>query len=261
MKSELIDDNHFSQVATIYLDLRTTDYQPISYIISQLKSRENLKLIDLGCGAGRYDNLLLNEIDKSCVLTGLDANQAMLEQFICNLKENNHYNFHAVYCEIEHVDNLHYGLFDVVLSFNALHHFNISKTLSIIKKLLKKNGTAFLYTRTSNQNERSIWGKHFPNFNLYESRLYSLSKLENIIYQVDGLELDNIIFFTYNRSESFDQLIYKAESHHYSTFSFYDHEEFIEMSTRFKLELRQQFIDLENITWKDRNIMLKIIKT
>ncbi len=261
MKSKLIDNNHFSQVAEIYRDLRTTDSQQISYIISQLKSKQYLKLIDLGCGTGRYDSLLLNELDDSCVLTGLDANQAMLKQFILNLKENNHHNFKTVYCEIESADDLELGLFDVVLSFNALHHFNIGKTLSIINKLLKKNGTAFLYTRTTNQNERSIWGQYFPNFNLYESRLFSLSKLEKAIYQVDGLDLDEIKFFTYDRSESFSQLINKAGSHHYSTFSFYDHEEFIEMSSRFKLELRQKFIDLENIKWQDRNIMLKIIKT
>ena len=42
MKITPIDKNHFSQVAENYRDLRTTDNQPISYIISQLNSKQNL---------------------------------------------------------------------------------------------------------------------------------------------------------------------------------------------------------------------------
>lgn len=261
MKITPIDKNHFSQVAENYRDLRTTDNQPISYIISQLNSKQNLKLIDLGCGTGRYDNLILDELDESCVLTGVDANQDMLKQFIDNLKMNNHHNFRTVYSQIENINGLGHGFYDVVLSFNAIHHFNIGKTLSVINNLLKKNGMAFLYTRTENQNEKSIWGQYFQKFNLYETRLYSLSKLENAIYQVDGLELDEIKFFTYPRGENIDRLINQAEGRHYSTFSFYDYDEFIEITSRFKHELRQKFINLDTIKWQDRNVMLKIVKT
>ncbi len=260
MESNSTDIDHFSQVAENYQDLRTTDQQPISYILNQLNRKENLKLIDLGCGTGRYDNLLLNNLDKSSVLTGVDENANMLKEFIGNMKNDNHHNFKTINCQIENLDNRDLELYDVVLSFNALHHFSIGKTLSIINKMLKKNGMAFLYSRTTTQNERSIWGLNFPKFNMYESRLYSLSKLENAIYQAEGLKLDEIKFFTYFRSESIDQLIRQAEGAHYSTFSFYDHKEFVEMSARFKQELRKKYYDMEKITWQDRNIMLKIIK-
>ncbi|MFV2016557.1 MAG: class I SAM-dependent methyltransferase, partial [Candidatus Heimdallarchaeota archaeon] len=208
-----------------------------------------------------YDNLILDELDDSCVLTGVDENQDMLKQFENNMKKHGHFNFKTVFTPIENLDNLDLGHYDVVLSFNAIHHFNIGKTLSIINNLLKTDGMAFLYSRTANQNERSIWGQYFPKFNLYESRLYSLSDLEKSIYQVDGLELDEIKFFTYNRSQSIDRLINQAEGRHYSTFSFYDYNEFMEISLRFKQELRQKFINLDSIKWQDRNVMLKIVKT
>ena len=261
LEPKSIDVNHFSQVAENYQDLRTTDQQPISYILNQLNHKENLKLIDLGCGTGRYDNLLLDILGESSTLTGVDDNQEMLKQFIGNMKKNNHHNFKIINCQIENLDNRDLELYDVALSFNALHHFNIGKTLLVINNILKKNGMAFLYSRTTTQNERSIWGQNFPKFNMYESRLYSLSILENAIYQVDGLQLDEIKFFIYFRSASIDQLMGQAEGAHYSTFSFYNHEEFVEMLARFKRELRKKFYDLNKITWQDRNIMLKIVKT
>ena len=47
--------HHFSKVAHNYRDLRTTDLAPILFINKKLKKLSQIKAIDIGCGAGRYD--------------------------------------------------------------------------------------------------------------------------------------------------------------------------------------------------------------
>ena len=48
---------HFSEVAYRYNQLRVTDLEPIGYIAEKLKKLEQIEAIDIGCGSGRYDAL------------------------------------------------------------------------------------------------------------------------------------------------------------------------------------------------------------
>jgi hypothetical protein len=51
--------NHFRNLSCIYNELRTTDLEPIMFICEKLQNWNNLKGAAIGCGAGRYDLLLL----------------------------------------------------------------------------------------------------------------------------------------------------------------------------------------------------------
>ncbi len=50
---------HFATVAGVYREMRTTDEEPILHIRDQLSGRPAVTAADIGCGAGRYDHLLL----------------------------------------------------------------------------------------------------------------------------------------------------------------------------------------------------------
>lgn len=68
--------SHFSRVADAYRAIRTTDLEPIFFIKEKMKERGRLTGADIGCGAGRYDQLLLDHLPFSHLLC-LDANPGM----------------------------------------------------------------------------------------------------------------------------------------------------------------------------------------
>lgn len=72
-------NDHFSRVATLYNDLRTTDSEPIAFIRDRWDGAHNIEAADIGCGAGRYCLTLFQHLD-ILHLTCLDVNESMLEQ-------------------------------------------------------------------------------------------------------------------------------------------------------------------------------------
>jgi len=54
--------DHFSNVASHYRQVRTTDMEHIAFIKESLSRRTQIKAADIGCGAGRYDLILFQRI-------------------------------------------------------------------------------------------------------------------------------------------------------------------------------------------------------
>jgi ubiquinone/menaquinone biosynthesis C-methylase UbiE len=149
---------------------------------------------------------------------------------------------------------------DVVFTFNAIHHFNMPAFLREARRVLKKQGMIIIYTRLLCQNESSIWGKYFPDFNAIERRLYSLDSIEAAIHRIPGLALDTIKLFRFDRVSSLERLIEKARAGHYSTFSLYKKERFEESISEFRENILRNFSNPEQIRWADGNALL-IVKT
>ena len=62
---------------------------------------------------------------------------------------------------------------DVVTAFNCVHHFDLGRFLTAAARVLKPGGQLFIYTRTPQQNARTIWGQYFPGFTEHEQRLHT----------------------------------------------------------------------------------------
>ncbi|MBS1268300.1 MAG: Arsenite methyltransferase [Nitrosopumilus sp.] len=146
---------------------------------------------------------------------------------------------------------------DCIVTFNAIHHFDVPKFLSESLRSLKDDGRIFIYTRLRNQNSKSVWGEHFPLFADMENRLYELDELESHINNAD-MKINSTKVFEYTRTSSLDRLIHQAQSNHYSTFALYDEELFDESLESFKENIKNNFDDLEQIQWTDENILLEI---
>ena len=64
---------------------------------------------------------------------------------------------------------------DVMTCFNAVHHFDLARFAGEASRVLTPSGQLVIYTRTPEQNRRTIWGRHFPEFAARETRLHEVN--------------------------------------------------------------------------------------
>jgi len=249
---------HFSTIASKYRSVRTLDTKPILYIKDKLKEKSKISMADIGCGDGRYSLEFLKCFDDSFYIHCVDYNEKMLESLESYLVEKNTTNFCVRLGDANRLP-LENNSMDCIVTFNAIHHFDVPKFLSESLRSLKDDGHLFIYTRLRNQNSRSIWGEHFPLFADMENRLYELDELEAHIQNAD-LNIHSTRVFGHSRTSSLDRLVHQAKNKHYSTFDLYDKETFDESLEIFQQNIKKNFDDLEQITWHDENILIEIIK-
>ena len=251
-------NNHFSEIASKYRHLRTTDLGPILHIQNQLHEKSGIIMADVGCGDGRYSLELLKSFGEKCYLHCIDSNENMLVHLKEYLKENNTMNFCVRPGDANKLP-LENDSMDCIVTFNAIHHFDIQRFLAEVFGCLKDDGKAFIYTRLRNQNSRNIWGQHFPLFADIENRLFEFYELKHHI-QKAGMRIDHTKVFGNYRTSSLNNLVEKAQNHHYSTFALYGDDTFEESLEAFKQNIRDNFDDLEKIQWQDENILLRVGK-
>ncbi len=250
-----LNETHFSKISRQYRLLRTTDLAPVITISEYLRHYRNIKIVDLGCGAGRYDRLLFSVLATNLAhLFCVDKNNSMLQELQTYLSEKGIHQFSIHNASAEKLP-FPSNSCDAVVSFNALHHFRLKDTIQEISRVLSDGGWAFLYTRTPLQNMQTIWGRFFPMFNSKETRLFNLGQIEKILLSSD-IELQTIHFYTYPRKDTLDRLEYKARQHHYSTFTLYSEKELEKAITMFRKKIQMAFPDTNNIYWTDRNLMI-----
>ena len=250
--------NHFSTIASKYQSVRTLDTKPISHIKNKLTQKEKIRMADVGCGDGRYSLELLKSFDDSFYIHCVDYNKNMLKTLESDLIERNITNFCIRQGDANRLP-LDSNSMDCIVTFNAIHHFDVPKFLSESLRSLKNDGSLFIYTRLRNQNARSVWGKYFPLFTDIENRLYELNELESHIRDAD-MKINSSRVFGYSRVTSLDRLAYQAQNKHYSTFALYDKELFLKSLEIFKQNIKNNFEDLTQVNWFDENILLEIRK-
>jgi len=255
---ESLMSEHFSQVASIYSQVRTIDYELINYITKKLASMSNIVAADIGCGDGRYSIKLIEKLRNRLSLTCVDNNYEMLQQIS---KISSHFqNLQTKQAFAEKIPFDDNSL-DCIFSFNAIHHFKINEFAKECNRVLKNNGLLFIYTRLKEQNESNIWGKFFPDFSKKENRLFDNHSLTERISSQTSLNLKSTESFQHDRSSDIRTLVSKAENKRYSTFSLYTVSEFEKSLGKFIQNIHQNFSNPENIQWVDRNTMFVFQKT
>jgi ubiquinone/menaquinone biosynthesis C-methylase UbiE len=215
-------------------------------------------MADIGCGDGRYSLEFLRRIGDKCYLHCIDDNENMLTSLKDYLTDQNITNFCTRQGDANRMP-LDNDSMDCIVTFNAIHHFDVPKFLSESVRSLNVDGRLFIYTRLRNQNARSIWGEHFPLFAQIETRLYELNELKQHIQDAD-MRIHSTRVFGYHRTSSLSRLVTQAENNHYSTFAMYSKEAFQESLMTFQKNIKDNFDDLEQIKWTDENILIEIIK-
>jgi ubiquinone/menaquinone biosynthesis C-methylase UbiE len=252
-------EQHFTQIANRYKDLRTTDPEPVEFISNWYKNNQQIVAADVGCGDGRYDKLLFEYLGKRLFLYCLDSNEVMLASLRKYFRTYNILNSSTIVSPAEKIPLLNKQL-DSIFTFNAVHHFNLFKFLDEANRVLKKEALLFVYTRTRPQNSRNIWGMYFPMFNRKESRLYNPDELKYKIGKFKSFELIHEEYLRYERESTIELLSDLVRSKHYSTFSLYNKEELSWSVQRFQENLRENYNDENKIFWTDENVMYVVRK-
>ncbi len=247
---------HFTGIAPVYREVRTTDADPVDLIADRLQDLAEVRAADIGCGDGRYDLCLFERLARLHLLC-VDANRAMLERAAELLRANGVEAFDTVCATVAEL-GLDRDSLDCVLTFNAVHHFDFATFLAKAGAAVKGGGHIFIYTRLPGQNARTIWGRYFPGFADRESRLYELDAMRRWIEQSDGLRFEAATNFRYPRVASLERLRDQARNKHYSTLAFYTERELEDALEAFEGNLRRDFEDLDAIRWFDENVLLEI---
>ena len=105
------------------------------------------------------------------------------------------------------------GSLDLVTAFNSVHHFHLGRFLAEAARVLREGARLFVYTRTPEQNARTIWGRLFPGFAEREQRLHSEAALRDAVGRIQGLRLVHVQSFSHSRSSTPERLRAQAEGH------------------------------------------------
>jgi ubiquinone/menaquinone biosynthesis C-methylase UbiE len=209
---------HFERVAAVYESLRTTDEAPVR-AIGQLLPDRPVTGLDIGCGTGRYSRLLRALLPERSRLVASDVSAAMLAQ----LKAASYGHARGVVPLLAAAEELplRTASLDLVTAFNCVHHFDLGRFLTAVARVLQPGGQLFIYTRTPQQNARTIWGRYFPGFTEHEQRLHSVAAFRDAVRRTGGLKVVATQTFQHPRSSTAERLRAQAEGRHYSTFSLY----------------------------------------
>jgi ubiquinone/menaquinone biosynthesis C-methylase UbiE len=252
---------HFAQIAPVYRKVRTLDPEPIfaikDILLKHMKLKKPIKVADIGAGTGRYTELLIKVLSPSKVKAFLvDASFEMLQVAQSYLKEK-----YDCYFINSFAENLPFknDTFDVIIVFNAIHHFDFRRFIREARRVLKPRGFLFIYTRTQEQNRNSIWGKFFPGFSDKEQRLFWKDELIKKLKRLRNFEIISYIEFEYPRTSTIDELVEKAFAKHYSTFYLYRDDEHYQAIQVFKENLLKHY-QSDLIYYTDENTLVALRK-
>jgi ubiquinone/menaquinone biosynthesis C-methylase UbiE len=240
--------DHFEQVAAVYDSLRTTDEAPVRRICQYLPDSPVTGL-DIGCGTGRYTRPLRGQLPDGSLLIASDVSAPMLAQ----LTPGSHGHAPGLAPLLSAAEELplQTASLDLVTAFNCIHHFDLDRFLTSVARVLKPGGQLFIYTRTPQQNARTIWGRFFPGFAEHEQRLHNESAFRRAFERNSGLTMAAMQTFSHLRSSTAERLRIQAEGHHYSTFSLYAPEELRASITTFLARLPGP-----EVSWADEHLLV-----
>src|SRR5712691_11757647 len=219
---EVTVGGHFERVAVVYESLRTTDEAPVRAICQLLPGRPVTGL-DTGCGTGRYTRLLRALLPARSLLAAADVSAAMLAQL--KTARRGHAPWVVPLLAAAEQLPVRTASLDLVTAFNCVHHFDLGRFLAAAARVLQPGGQLFLYTRTPQQNARTIWGRYFPGFTEHEQRLHSQAAIRDAVRRTNGLTMVAAQTFQHPRTSTAERLGAQAQGRHYSTFSFYTPQE------------------------------------
>ena len=241
---------HFERVAAVYDSLRTTDEAPVRRIGQFLPDRPVTGL-DIGCGTGRYTRLLRALLPEGSLLVASDVSAAMLAQ----LKAGDCGHAREVVPLLAAAEQLplRTASLDLVTAFNCVHHFDLGRFLTAVARVLAPGGQLFIYTRTPQQNARTVWGRYFPGFTEHEQRLHSKAAFRDAVRRTGGLTVVATQTFSHPRESTAERLQAQAEGRHYSTFSLYTPEELRASTAAFLARLPRP-----EVCWVDEHLLVVV---
>ena len=227
---------YFKTIATKYDALRGEEIQPHLFEALERLTNKHSKVLDVACGTGLFLVPVAAEFDFE--LYGADLFLDMLKNAYNKTTENN---LEVKFLQ-SNVHNLPFRdeYFDVLLSTNAIHHFDLIKSLKECARVLKRGGHYIIFSRFREQNDRSLWGKNFPGFAGKEDRLYYRQQFEDVAEKIDEFDLESINEYSFEKKATSEEIMEEAVNKKYSTFDLYSDEEFKDSLNTFQIWLNDK---------------------
>ena len=212
---------YFDHIAPSYDQIRGKEILPavISSVSSIAKRGETV--IDIATGTGLF-GVSLSE--RGYRVIGVDASPSMLAKARHKAAQLGT-DYHAARAAAEHLP-FQTDSVRVMLSTNAIHHFDIRFHLAEVQRVLKPGGSYIIFTRFAEQNARSIWGRLFPDFAVKEDRLYSAKDFIRLDREFPQLLLEEMEELAFTKPFSRHRLLKTARQRKYSTFARYSDDDF-----------------------------------
>jgi ubiquinone/menaquinone biosynthesis C-methylase UbiE len=253
---------HFDGVARHYRGLRDLDDRSarlVGQMVADLAPPgAQLRALDVGAGTGRYTEAVLAKVaaDYGIGWTAVayDANRMMLASPIIVPRDTEVQRVRVV--GLAETLPFRDAAFDAVLSFNAVHHFDLNAFLTAAARALRPEGLLTIYTRTPEQNRQTVWGELFPHFADRETRLFPQEDLQRAVAGHAEFELVTVEAVPWTLRTTAARLVAQATGRYYSTFCFYTPEEIRAALTTFEAQLAEAYPDPSNVVWQNDHLLL-----
>jgi len=252
---------HFATLAPQYRLLRDLDMRAVGRVAGILRGlvapRPGLTLLDVGTGTGRYTDAVLHELARDGAagcprVVAVDATCEMLNAYLPT-------DVALAQRIIALAEDLPFavGEFDAVLSFNALHHFELPAFLREAARVLRRSGMLLLYTRTPEQNRRTVWGRFFPGFAARETRLHSERVLGAAMEATESFRHIRLRPVRWEVRTSLARLLNQARQRSYTTFEFYTPQGLAVAVAAFERRVRAYYSDPAAITARNDHLLVQ----
>ena len=254
--------SHFAKVSARYRTLRELDLAAVDIIgeaVARAADRRRpVRLLDVATGSGRYldavSHCLASVLAMEVVPIGLDLSPAMLKHARIR---NGHAGLRARHL-VGAVETLPFrtASCDVMTCFNAVHHVDLARFAAEASRVLTPSGQLVVYTRTPEQNRRTIWGHHFPEFATRETRLYGVEDLRAALQATGAFASVRTQTIPWAVTTSLSRLVEQATHYHYSTFRLYADDALRAAIDTFRQRVGQAFHDVTRITYDNDHLLV-----
>ena len=185
----MLDSSQYSNAenyeARIYLsrNFKTNHKSKYEWIFENFPKKDNLNILELGCGTGLFWLANRKNINKSWSIVLTDYSEGMLESSRKSLSRLN-YNFQY---EIVNAENIQYPdkMFDIILVNNMLYHLqNRDAAIKNINRILKDDGVFI----TSTMGKNDLFELHNCIYTFLESKNIGFKFREYTFSLDNGME-------------------------------------------------------------------------
>ena len=148
-------------------------------VISLMDLRENIRILDIGCGTGYALRLAAKLIDGNGKFFGVDLSGKMIEK--AGLNFEGYENFQFIRADAESIP-LDGGQFDFIICTNSFHHYlHPQKVMEEMKRLLTAGGKLYILDPTMDSIFLKIIGRLMHGVEKSMVKLYSTEEFKNMM--------------------------------------------------------------------------------
>ncbi len=246
----------YSDIASRYEEVRPLDADAVSMMGRYLPDWP-LHGVEVCCGTGRYLRRLASSRSPGSVTVGVDLNESMLRRASSARQESS-----GVAVRLVRADCCRLPFGDASLGwisiFDAIHLVDIHSLVEEAARVLASGGVLLVYTRTPEQNARSLLGRMLPQFSEKERRLLTEHDLRCAV-EKGGFRIEALVRFNHESSANWKEVLAQVEQRPYSTFVFYTAAELSSAIEEFANNLEHSGSDI--VSWTDENLLVVCRRT